>query len=207
MSGAPARSSASSARRRCARRSISPRRRGGLEIAMLSATERSGTATAPERCEQCRRGYCRYESKATSPVSTMRLTSGATTPDRILINVDLPGVLAENAVNATREHREIRVREGAHAAVALGYALHPQNRQGRRLQSRHAAKPRRKRNPRGRARQPRARRPRNITVPRRPRVRSGYLFSFDCPMISAALKFMLQVGKELPTKKLSPSLE
>ena len=34
-----------------------------------------------------------------------------------------------------------------------------------------------------------------------------YLFSFDCPMISAALKLMLQVGKELPTKKLSPSLE
>jgi hypothetical protein len=34
-----------------------------------------------------------------------------------------------------------------------------------------------------------------------------YLFSLDCPMISAALKLMLQVGKELPTKKLSPSLE
>ena len=34
-----------------------------------------------------------------------------------------------------------------------------------------------------------------------------YLFSFDCPMISAALKLMLQVGKELPTKKLSPSFE
>src|SRR5271163_4214948 len=44
MSGAPARSSASSARRRCARRSISPKRRSGLEIAMLSATERSGTS-------------------------------------------------------------------------------------------------------------------------------------------------------------------
>src|SRR5271165_5513047 len=33
--------------------------------------------------------------------------------------------------------------------------------------------------------------------------RPAYLFSFDWPMISAALKLMLQVGKELPTKKLS----
>ena len=112
-------------------------------------------------------------------------------------------VLAENGVNATREDDEVGVGERPHAAIALGYALHPQNRRGRRLQSRHAAKPRRRRNPRGRARRPRARPPRNITVPRRPRVRSGYLFSLDCPMISCAVKLMLQVGKELPTKKLS----
>src|ERR1700722_14572804 len=31
----------------------------------------------------------------------------------------------------------------------------------------------------------------------------GYLFSFDCPMISWAVKLMLQLGNELPTKKLS----
>ncbi len=43
--------------------------------------------------------------------------------------------------------------------------------------------------------------------PRRLRFVGGYLLSFDCPMISAALKLMLQVGKELPTKKLSPSFE
>src|SRR3981081_477758 len=30
-----------------------------------------------------------------------------------------------------------------------------------------------------------------------------YLFSLDCPMISCAEKLMPQVGKELPTKKLS----
>jgi hypothetical protein len=32
---------------------------------------------------------------------------------------------------------------------------------------------------------------------------SAYWFSFDCPMISWAVKLMPQVGKELPTKKLS----
>jgi hypothetical protein len=31
----------------------------------------------------------------------------------------------------------------------------------------------------------------------------GYWFSLDCPMISCAVKLMPQVGKELPTKKLS----
>src|ERR1700677_10123 len=46
----------------------------------------------------------------------------------------------------------------------------------------------------------------NPSDPRR-RLFDCYLFSFDCPMISAALKLMLQVGKELPTKKLSRSLE
>ena len=52
-------------------------------------------------------------------------------------------VLAKNGVNAPREHDEIGVGERPHAAVALGYALHAQDRRGCRLQSRHAAKPRR----------------------------------------------------------------
>ena len=58
-------------------------------------------------------------------------------------------VLAENGVNAAREHGEIRVGERPHAAIALGYALHAQDRRGRRLQSRHAAKPRPSKNAKG----------------------------------------------------------
>src|ERR1700677_2379774 len=50
-------------------------------------------------------------------------------------------VLAENGVNASREDGEIRVGEGAHAPVALGNALHAQDRRGRRLRSVHAANP------------------------------------------------------------------
>ena len=73
-------------------------------------------------------------------------------------------VLAENGVNAPREHDEVGVGERAHAAVTLGYALHPQNRRGRRLCSRHAAKPRRRRNPRGHARRPRRGRRKTLLV-------------------------------------------
>ncbi len=40
-------------------------------------------------------------------------------------------------------------------------------------------------------------------VPRRNAPGESYLFSFDCAMISWAVKLMPQVGKELPTKKLS----
>ena len=53
-------------------------------------------------------------------------------------------VLAENGVNAPRKHNEIGAGERSHAAVTLGYALHAQNRRGRRLKLRHAAKPRQK---------------------------------------------------------------
>ena len=49
-------------------------------------------AKAPGRCRQCRRDWRRRaKSKATSaPSSTIRPESGATTPDRILMRVDLP---------------------------------------------------------------------------------------------------------------------
>ena len=41
------------------------------------------------------------------------------------------------------------------------------------------------------------------TAPRRRRTADGYWFASVCPMISCAVKLMPQVGKELPTKKLS----
>ena len=136
MSGAPARSSASSARRRCARRSIIPKRRGGLEMAMLSATERSGTSESSWKMQTMpARLAAAGESKATSaPSSTMRPASGATTPERILISVDLPAPFSPRmAWMRPGKHGEIGVGERAHAAVALGHALHAQDRRGRRL--------------------------------------------------------------------------
>ena len=39
--------------------------------------------------------------------------------------------------------------------------------------------------------------------PRRPSVLGVYWFSFVCPMISCAVKLIPQLGKALPTKKLS----
>ena len=117
-------------------------------------------------------------------------------------------VLAENGVNAAREHGEIRVGERAHTSIALGNALHAQDRRGRRLCSVHAANPRPSKKPKGPRRAGLAREPPRTSQSSAAAALSiGYLFSFDCPMISAALKLMLQVGKELPTKKLSPSLE
>ena len=150
ISGAPARSSASSARRRCARRSIIPKRRGGLEIAMLSATERSGTSDSSWKMHTIpARLAAAGESKATSArvednaPGVRRNHAGENLDQRRFAGA----VLTKNCVNAPRVDDKIGVSERANAAVALGYALHAQNRRGCRLQSRHAAKPRRWRNP------------------------------------------------------------
>ena len=92
MSDAPARASASSARRRWARRSMSPNLIGGLLMAMLSATDKSGTSDSSWKMQTMPARFAAAgESKATSAPSSMtRPASGRTTPDRTLINVDLP---------------------------------------------------------------------------------------------------------------------
>ena len=66
--------------------------RGGLLMAMLSATESSGTSDSSWKMQTMpARLAAAGESKATSaPSSVMRPASGLTTPDRILISVDLP---------------------------------------------------------------------------------------------------------------------
>ena len=92
MLSAPARASASSAMRRCARRSISPKRRGGLLIAMLSATERSGISDSSWKMQAMPAALAAAgdANETGSPSSSMRPSSGATTPAMILISVDLP---------------------------------------------------------------------------------------------------------------------
>ena len=92
MLSAPARASASSAMRRCARRSISPKRRGGLLIAILSATERSGISDNSWKMQAMPAAFAAAgdANETGSPSSSMRPSSGATTPAMILISVDFP---------------------------------------------------------------------------------------------------------------------
>ena len=92
MSAAPARASASSAIRRCALRSIMPKRVGGSEMAMLSATLRSGTSDSSWNTHTTPAWLAAAgEAKLTGrPSSRISPSSGATTPDRILMRVDFP---------------------------------------------------------------------------------------------------------------------
>jgi hypothetical protein len=92
ISSAPARVSASSAIRRCARRSINPKRQGGLLIAMLSATERSGMSDSSWKMQAMPLAWAAAgDANDTGlPSSSMLPSSGVTTPAMILINVDLP---------------------------------------------------------------------------------------------------------------------
>ncbi len=96
-------------------------------------------------------------------------------------------VLAQHGVDAAGLDREIGALERAHAAVALGHALHHE--QAHRATSLRASR-----------RGPEAQRPARTQRLHR------YLFASVWPMISCAVKLMPQVGNELPTKKLSESL-
>ncbi len=92
MSAPPASVSAASASRRCARRSIMPKRVGGAAAMMLSATERSGISESSWKIGTIPAALAAAGSgKLTSwPSISMRPSSGATTPAMILISVDLP---------------------------------------------------------------------------------------------------------------------
>ncbi len=92
MSSAPARASACSAIRRWARRSIRPKRSGGLLIAMLSATDRSGISDNSWKMQTMPAALAAAgdANETGRPSSSIRPSSGATTPAMILIRVDLP---------------------------------------------------------------------------------------------------------------------
>ncbi len=175
MLSAPARASASSAMRRCALRSISPKRRGGLLIAMLSATDRSGISDSSWKMQAM--------PAALAAAGDANETGCAVEQHPALVGRDdachdldqgrLAGaVLAEHRMDAAGLDHEVGVLQRAHAAVALGDAVHDEQAHGVR---------RGDRSPRTRA----------------------YLFASLCPMISCAVKLMPQVGNALPTKKLS----
>ena len=92
-SSQPTRASSSSARRRCARWSIRPKRVGGRVMLMLSATERSGstdsswkTVTMPTALAAC--GVVERDRLAGEDDRCPRRAS--TTPETILISVDFP---------------------------------------------------------------------------------------------------------------------
>ena len=134
MSSAPARASAASAIARCARRSIRPKRRGGWEIAMLSATLRSGTSDSSWKMQAMPAALASAgEVKRTSrPSSSMRPSSGATTPAMILISVDLPAPFSPRiAWMRPASTTRCGLLQGAHAAIALGHAVHAEERSRR----------------------------------------------------------------------------
>src|SRR5262245_23121414 len=92
MASTPARASASSAAWRCARRSMSPKRRGGSVMLMLSATERSGISESSWKTQAmpAARASDGDAKVIGSPSRSIRPSSGGTTPAMILIRVDLP---------------------------------------------------------------------------------------------------------------------
>src|SRR5262245_59902442 len=92
MASTPARASASSAAWRCARRSMSPKRRGGSVMLMLSATERSGISESSWKTQAipAARASDGDAKVIGSPSSSIRPSSGGITPAMILIRVDLP---------------------------------------------------------------------------------------------------------------------
>ena len=185
MSSAPARASASSAMRRCAVRSIRPKRRGGLLIADVvghrevgdqrQLLEDAGDAGGVRRRRRCERNRL-------APSSSMRPSSGATTPAMILISVDLPAPFSPSTAWMR--------------PASTGEARRPRARARRRSASRRPAST-------NRLMDTYAVRPTRGAVQCRRRSLHRYLFASLCPMISCAVKLMPQVGNELPTKKLS----
>lgn len=108
-------------------------------------------------------------------------------------------ILAEHAVDAAGFDGQIGLGQRVDAAIALGNAFHAEQRGGGGCVH-HASQVMRKTN-RRRGEVPQRRRDLSTADSQR-----GYSFASDWPMISWAVKLMPQVGKALPTKKLSPSL-
>ena len=131
----PRGASACSAMRRWARRSISPKRRGGVPMKILSATEKIGDERqfledAGDPWYDLRRPA--RGRRPRGPSSVMRPTSGATTPAMILISVDLPAPFSPRIawmLPACKD--QARILQRAHAPVALGDVLHAKDGRGR----------------------------------------------------------------------------
>src|SRR3954463_3401181 len=92
MSAQPTVANSSVARRRWALRSISPKRRGGAGVQILSATDRSGISDSSWNTQTMPTSMaCWGEAKRIGlPSSRISPWSGATTPTMILISVLLP---------------------------------------------------------------------------------------------------------------------
>ena len=91
-SSQPTSASNASARRRCARLSIMPKRRGGDKIEILSATERSGISDSSWKMQTmpATAAAAGFGNARKVPSSRNSPASGGTTPAMILIKVDLP---------------------------------------------------------------------------------------------------------------------
>ncbi len=136
MSSAPARASASSAMRRCALRSIRPKRCGGLLIAMLSATDRSGINDSSWKMQTmpaafAAAGDCERDRLAVQQHAALvgHHDAGHALDERRLACT----VLAEHGVDAAGLDHEVGRLQRMHAAVALADALqveqaHPSSR-------------------------------------------------------------------------------
>ena len=190
MSSAPARASASSAMRRCARRSIRPKRFGGLLMAMLSATVRSGISDSSWKMQTMPASLA-AAGEAKRHLAAVQQHAALVGRDDAGHDLDqrrfAGAVLAEDGVDAAGLDRQGRRSPAPHAAIALGNAFHAEERAmaAHRLSRRQCTKCRGE-------------------LPAAPARRIGLTgLPSVCPMISWAVKLMPQVGKELPTKKLS----
>ena len=131
MSSAPARASASSAMRRCARRSIRPKRVGGLLMTMLSATERSGMSDSSWKMQAM---PARLAAAGEAKRDLAALEEHAALVGRDDAGHDLDqrrfagAVLAEDGMDAAALDGELGLLQRPHAAIALGDAFHAEER-------------------------------------------------------------------------------
>ena len=133
MSGAPARARAFSAIRRCARRSISPKRFGGWVIEMLSATRQMREQR--ELLEDAGDAGLGGGGGIAEPDGSALELHGAGVrlhdPGHDLDQGRLSGtVLAEHGVDAAASDLDPGVLERMDAAIALGHPGHAENRRG-----------------------------------------------------------------------------
>ena len=180
MSSAPARASASSAMRRCARAVDQPEAaRRVADRDVVGDREVGDQRQLLEDADDAGRvGRGRRRERDRLPSSSIVPSSGATTPAMILISVDLPAPFSPST-------------------AWMRPALDARRRPGARARRRSAS-----RRPRIESRLIR----RSFALRSGPRGRATprtYLFASVWPMISCAVKLMPQVGKALPTKKLS----
>ena len=126
MSSQPISASSASARRRCARASIRPKRRGGEAIQILSATERSGISDS---------SWKMHTTPAALAADGVAKLTSARRPKRMRAGIGLHHagddldqrrlagpVLAQHRMDLAALAGEIDAFEGAHAAIALGNA-------------------------------------------------------------------------------------
>ena len=210
-SSQPTRASSSSARRRWARRSIRPKRRGGSAMQMLSATERSGISDSSWKMQTMPAALAAGGSaKRTSlPVEAhgalVRLHHAGDDLDQRRL---AGAVLAQDGVDRALAAGEVDALQRPHAAIALADAGELEEGRcdvGHRL-SRGNGLPGQGGGP-ARAGPPGQR---GLDPRPRPRVGRGpsyFTLSADFAMMSGALMFTPQGGNSFAAKKLSVRLD